>query len=150
MIWTFSLDVTDNTDLTRYGQVEQLNEEAESSGIDNVCCLGDFNALHREDYDDNHWAWIEKQDAERGAPPKTRAMDHIMGDFGWQDSFQLTPLLQGKPRKEMKREFNVSTWAFRRIDYALLGPKFNLKVNDAMVLYDSSSDHIPIAIDINI
>lgn len=142
--------MTDNSEMTRCHQVEQLHEEMVLSGVNNTCCLGDFNAISREDYDDNHWNWIEMQDRERKVTPTTKAMDCILGDLKWKDSHFESHLVQGMKRGKLKRDFNVSTWSMRRIDYALLSPSFNLKVDDAMVYYDSSSDHVPIAVDINL
>ena len=144
------MDVTDNSDETRYKQLEQLEGEAKLSAMDNVCIMGDLNAMYRPDYDDKHWKYIELTENSRGIKPVTKAMHHIMEDSSWRDGHRISPLVQGRERKYSKRDLNVTTWSLRRIDYALLGPNFKYKVEDSMALYDSSSDHIPIAIDVKL
>ena len=145
-----SLDVTDNSDETRYQQLEQLDAEAKLSAMENVCIVGDLNAMYRPDYDDNHWKFIEATEKNRDVEPVTKAMHRIIEDLSWRDAHRESRLVQGRERKTVRRDFNVSTWALRRIDYALLSPKFKYKVDDSMVLYDSSSDHVPIAIDVKL
>ena len=142
--------MSDETEATRLTQVEQLHAEAQLSTLDNICCVGDFNALYREDYDDHQWEFIQRQDASRNVVPQVRAMNRLINDFGWRDAFRESTLVQGRARNSIHRHFNVSTWSLRRIDYTLLSPRFNLRIADSMVLYTPASDHVPIAIDIDL
>lgn len=148
-VCSFSLDVSDDSEDTRLTQVEQLHAEAGLTTLDNVCCLGDFNALFRPDYDDIHWQFIETQDAAREVTPQVKAMNRMINEYGWRDAFDESTLVQGVKRATINRNFNVSTWSLRRIDYTLLSPTFNMRIADSMVLYTPASDHVPIAIDID-
>lgn len=140
----------DESGETRIAQFEEINEHMKQSSLNNVCCLGDFNALRRSDYTQAHWDWMVARDKRRNVTTVSNTMDYIIDDLKWRDSFEESPQFQGHPKKKNFVKPCVTSWPLRRIDFALLCPQFALKVANTMIAYEPTSDHLPIAIDIEL
>mmetsp|Transcript_22089 Transcript_22089/g.26959 ORF Transcript_22089/g.26959 Transcript_22089/m.26959 type:complete len:88 (+) Transcript_22089:77-340(+) len=80
-------------------------------------------------------------------------MDLMCDEYGWRDAFGESEKIQGasKDRKGTKAKPSVSVWSMRRVDHILLHPShWKLPVKNAFVLYNPASDHLPVAMDVNV
>ena len=146
----YSLDVWDETGETRISQFEEVNEHMKASNHTNVCCLGDFNALRRSDYTPQHWNWMVSRDRKRNVKTVYNTMEYAIDELKWRDSFEESPNFQGKKKAKNFAMPCVTSWPLRRIDFALLSPQFALNVVNTMIVYEATSDHLPIAMDIQL
>lgn len=140
----------DESGETRCEQVKQINLEAEACGLENVICLGDFNAIQRSDYSDQHWNWMVDQDKRRGVTTVTNAIDLMREELLWRDSYMESEAVNGVYQDGPRAAPCVTTWSLRRVDFAMLSPSFKLPISNAFVHYNAASDHLPIGVDIKL
>ena len=147
-IYNTHLDAFDDTEQIRLKQAMQIDSFVQSDlakySFDGpVLLMGDFNALHHASYvkDPDHWQWILKQDASRRVQSTSMAMEVLLDGAGqWVDMFEDEPPI-------------VTTWSMRRIDYILTrraqgwGPTHEFL---PWVHYSSTSDHLPVGLDITV
>eukprot|EP00873_Tetraselmis_striata_P018989 jgi/Tetstr1/439253/TSEL_027695.t1 len=99
--------------------------------------LGDMNAMRRSDYGPDHWAWIQAQDELRGVDRTPCTELEPLFSAGWRDAHAFhSPC--------------ITTWSLRRVDFVLLHPQCGLPLRQAMVSYNTASDHLPIAVDLEL
>jgi len=130
------LDAFDETGETRRLQAEHLTRFLQLQPS-NTILGGDFNAICRGDYSDDHFRWIEVQDGYRGAP--TTAVHSLNSIFqaGWQDVFGSSPPC-------------TTVWTLRRVDYLFAHPSAEFDVEQVFVHKRSASDHWPVVADIKL
>jgi len=126
------LDVWDESGSTRVGQVQELLSFAEERDASTTVIVGDMNALHRSDYSDEHWKFIEKQDRFRG--------------YQFTPSHELEPLFANKWVDPLEGSC-VSAWPMRRVDFGLVKEDSKLKIRNSFFYPDPASDHLPLVID---
>lgn len=124
--------------------VREVLESVKTERNEPVVLCGDFNALKRKDYEDQHWQQLEDRHRERGwAMPSHGCLDELE-NHGYLDCFHYVDL-DTPPTPTASVEEPLY-----RIDYCFAGPgfleHFNLhsaSVQNAICL----SDHFPIVID---
>jgi endonuclease/exonuclease/phosphatase family metal-dependent hydrolase len=106
---------------------------------DAAILVGDFNAVDETSHLVGQWEWLKSHDAKRRVQLRDDVMRKVLHEFEWQDVFdnKIAP----KPC--------ISCWSLRRVDYIL---KKKVSGDDIKIVpfayYDSSSDHIPLCVDI--
>lgn len=135
------LDVWDSSGAKRAAQAAELEQAVSALPEANTIVLGDMNAVRREHYGPEHWAWIERQDRLRGVEATPAFELDPLFEAGYHDVLgELGP--QGT--------HCVTVWSIRRVDYALLRPSWDLPIVNAFVHSTAASDHMPIVVDVNI
>jgi endonuclease/exonuclease/phosphatase family metal-dependent hydrolase len=71
--------------------------------------------------------------------PTSESLDYLVQEK-WIDSFEKT----GSPAP------SFTTWSGIRVDFLFLNPTWNFPLKGSSVFYDSSSDHIPVIMDIDL
>mmetsp|Transcript_38655 Transcript_38655/g.98868 ORF Transcript_38655/g.98868 Transcript_38655/m.98868 type:complete len:323 (-) Transcript_38655:143-1111(-) len=134
------LDVWDRSGSQRYLQAVKLAQRfggGETELARDTLILGDMNAMRRSDYGPDHWAWIQAQDELRGVDRTPCTELEPLFSAGWRDAHAFhSPC--------------ITTWSLRRVDFVLLHPQCGLPLRQAMVSYNTASDHLPIAVDLEL
>ncbi len=122
------LDVWDETENTRVEQVKELIKYSKNLSGSTIIC-GDFNALWRDDYTDDEWEWISKNN--KDIPLQQKAV-HLFDKAGYKESFA-------------GGNMKYSVWTSRRVDYMWYNG--DISPFNSNVYYTSESDHYPLVVD---
>jgi|688.fasta_scaffold334558_2 endonuclease/exonuclease/phosphatase family metal-dependent hydrolase len=126
------LDVFDETEDTRLKQIKMIYDNIDTKYI----IIGDLNSLRKDDYDENEWKKMIKNDKLRNIELQNKVADFIESK-NFVDSFV-----------SINKSIQVSVWSMRRVDYFYIGKDFTHKLIDSNVYYTDKSDHLPLYIDI--
>jgi endonuclease/exonuclease/phosphatase family metal-dependent hydrolase len=129
------LDVFDNTEQTRFTQIEQILSNIDEEYI----LLGDFNSLRRKDYSNDEWNYIIDDSKKRNTDAHTLVTD-IVEKNGFMECWDFC----GKTSPK------ITVWSMKRVDYIYIGKKFNYKINNVETHFTCASDHLPLYLDIKI
>lgn len=135
------LDVYDDTEQTRVSEMKKLTQIMEKSRqiYPQQILAGDFNALRKQDYDQDRWRHFQDHDRLRDVRTCSLAIDALEASK-FVDSFTK----KGVPPPQ------CTTWSGRRIDYIYLSPTWTYTVEGSYVYHSEASDHIPIVVDFNL
>ena len=129
------LDVFDETEETRKKQILQILNEIDNSYL----LLGDLNSLRKSDYTQEEWIEFEYNAIMRDTKANTLVTDLIEKN----NFIDCWNFINKNPPK-------VTVWSMRRVDYMFVGKDFMHKINNCNLLIDSTSDHFPLYMDIDI
>ena len=130
------LDVYDETEQVRVRQIKDILKHIEINNK-NVILTGDFNSMRRKDYSDVEWNTIVQQEKVRGFNAVSLVTD-LLETQGWQTSFTK---INATPPKS-------TVWPSRTVDHIYVNSDFSFPILGSYVYHNSSSDHIPVIIDI--
>lgn len=138
MFYCTHLDVYDESDTTRLGQVHELIELTKQDEVD-FCIIGaDCNAVRKKDYPKVIWDRLVHDRYTLGFDTCTKALE-AFEMAGFKDSFSLNN--QKSP--------GFTVWSGLTIDFLWVKNKHSNSLSTASyVYYDAASDHIPVIMDI--
>lgn len=129
------LDVFDETEETRKRQIMQILNEIDTTYL----LFGDLNSLRKSDYTEKEWIEFEYDAMMRNTKANTLVTDLIEKN-NFIDCWNF--INKNSPK--------VTVWSMRRVDYMFVGKDFMHKINNCNLLIDSTSDHFPLYMDIDI
>lgn len=125
----------DDSGRVRLQQLKQLQRLIEPAPTA-VLLVGDCNALRRRDYNDQQWAKIVAHDRLRDVVTEHATVDFIEGPLNFEECFAKAGVAWPL----------CTTWSGRRIDFLFV--RGDVQVANPFYLPCTSSDHIPVAVDI--
>jgi len=156
-IYCTHLDV--GSERKRIQQLDQLLEKIQSSDYAEFghLLVGDFNALCREDYDEDQWNKLVSIRAKnRWEPPKS-LLTKRLSELGYVDSLRCAESATHETSGSFLEGFKGTTppevysdvatcWAGTRIDYLWLSKDLKAKVHKYERIESHASDHYPLSI----
>jgi exonuclease III len=144
IVYGTHLDVQDNTEHIRYGQVQELIRYANKETVPCIVAA-DFNAIRAQDYAylvNNIPVWHLLNDDHKkraGFDVPTSALN-LFKENKFFDCFTQAAL---------KNPY-YSVWNGTVVDFLWLNNQWNLPISGCYVYYSSASDHLPIIMDITV
>lgn len=144
-IYNTHLDVFDKTGVTRVKEITELLNAIKLDNTENLLIAADFNNVRQKDYNykiNNNLVWDLYVNREIIRKPHikintiTKAIDLVEQEFT--DSFTKTNTLSP----------TFTSWTGNVIDFIFLKNTWDIPIIGTYEYYDSSSDHIPIIMDI--
>jgi len=128
---------------SRSQQIEHLLKLAEKDVKENkqVIIMGDFNAVSRDNYDDTQWKTIQTMYAARPAKQRIALQSTVLETLktaGFVDCFA----------KQRLTAPLWTTWNGTRVDWIQVSENWNIPIKNCFAAYTTSSDHLPIIMDI--
>eukprot|EP01102_Stenamoeba_stenopodia_P009350 TRINITY_DN2754_c0_g3_i1.p1 TRINITY_DN2754_c0_g3~~TRINITY_DN2754_c0_g3_i1.p1 ORF type:complete len:370 (+),score=75.35 TRINITY_DN2754_c0_g3_i1:1083-2192(+) len=147
----------------RLAQLAQLHDFLKRLDLKEYILAGDFNSLYRDDFTPQDWdslAQLRKRNV--WEPPLTDVVQTLL-DQGYQDSYwEHHKRLYRKQRRQQQHHHqsdHISTmipkpqatcWANTRIDFVFLSRELRMKPSSYSRVYNRSSDHFPVAVDLKL
>jgi len=131
--------------IVRQRQILELINYIEKNDKNNNVMIGaDFNSPRKEDLqypiaDTTAWSLFSEETNKVGKSPSSEVFDELK-NRGYVDAFSTTNVTVPY----------FTVWSGTRIDFLMLGPKWNLPLKESYVFYNWSSDHIPVILDIKL
>lgn len=137
-VYCVHLDVWDDTGTERKKELDVLMTHISKNAKDNdpIVVCGDFNAIRKDDYSDEEWKKIIEADNIRRIT--------TLSELDIFDKNKFTSVFSNVFSKEMRMG---TAWSGRIVDYMFVK---NIKVANAGFIPTSSSDHIPLYIDLDL